>query len=85
MDSNVVKKVEKKYVCEKCDYITSKKTDYAKHCMTAKHNWMENVYQKVDNVFCFETCGHERVRSIRSNVRDLVFWGWVCLEIGLSP
>jgi len=56
MDSNVVKKVEKKYVCEKCDYITSKKTDYAKHCMTAKHNWMENVSQKVANVFCCEIC-----------------------------
>jgi uncharacterized C2H2 Zn-finger protein len=58
MDSNVVKKVEKKYFCEKCDYITSKKTDYIKHCMTAKHNWMANVSQKVANVFFCETCDY---------------------------
>ncbi len=31
-----------KFVCEKCDYITSRKNDYDKHIMTAKHT---NVYQ----------------------------------------
>ena len=33
----VIEKSQKKYICGKCDYITSNKYDYNKHLTTAKH------------------------------------------------
>lgn len=30
-------KTPKKYICEKCDYITCHKNDFTKHCQTKKH------------------------------------------------
>jgi len=30
-------KKRKQYYCEKCDYVTCKKTDYERHCETIKH------------------------------------------------
>ena len=38
-------KTKPKYVCESCDYITYKKTDYSKHLLTHKHINKQNVYQ----------------------------------------
>ena len=43
MASEKVEKVEKKYCCKKCDYFTSKKTDYDKHLQTKKHNASKNA------------------------------------------
>ena len=37
MDSEKSQKLQKKFVCETCDYITCKKTDYTKHLSTDKH------------------------------------------------
>jgi hypothetical protein len=31
-------KLAKKFHCEKCDYVCSKESDYAKHLATRKHN-----------------------------------------------
>jgi len=33
---NVTERIEK-YICEKCNYITNVKSNYIKHCLTAKH------------------------------------------------
>jgi hypothetical protein len=37
-----VEKVEKKYVCECCDYITFKKEHFNKHILSAKHKKLQN-------------------------------------------
>ena len=42
-----VEKVEKKYYCKNCDYLTYKKTDYKKHLETKKHN--DNFNDNNDN------------------------------------
>ena len=36
------------YVCEKCDYITFKKTDYNKHILTLKHQNVDKMLTNVD-------------------------------------
>ena len=37
MEINFTKKNKQKYFCEKCNFITSKKTDYNRHLLTQKH------------------------------------------------
>ena len=37
METEKTKKNEKKYICENCDFITLKKTDYLRHMNTLKH------------------------------------------------
>jgi hypothetical protein len=41
-DSNFTKKNDKKYCCQKCDFYTSKKTDYVRHLSTLKHKFVVN-------------------------------------------
>ena len=40
--TDIKKKNEKKYFCEKCDLITCKKTDYNRHILTSKHKLATN-------------------------------------------
>ena len=40
-------KISKKYVCEKCDYHSSKLGDFNKHLQTKKHNTYTNTYTKI--------------------------------------
>ena len=40
-------KLYKKYLCEKCDYFTSKKCNYDKHLLSRKHDNNNNNNQKV--------------------------------------
>ena len=54
-------KNENKYSCEKCDYFTSKKTDYNRHILTDKHkrNVLStdiNHYSTIKNEFTCENC-----------------------------
>ena len=42
-------KICKKYICEVCDYITSDKNDFNKHCSTRKHKNLTNLTQKSEN------------------------------------
>ena len=44
--SNAIQKVACKFTCTYCDYNTSKKHDFNKHLMTAKHKERENAIQK---------------------------------------
>jgi hypothetical protein len=37
------KKVEKKHVCECCDYKCFNKTNFEKHILTAKHKKLQNI------------------------------------------
>ena len=37
-----VAEVAKYFKCEKCDYFTSKKSNYNKHLLTAKHKYLQN-------------------------------------------
>ena len=44
MLTNKSQKIEQKYVCEKCNYTSSKKCDYEKHLQTVKHKNLHNTY-----------------------------------------
>ena len=43
-------KVAKKFLCEKCNYICSKQSDFNKHLLTAKHKILQNATQKSPKV-----------------------------------
>ena len=45
-----IEKNEKKYFCEKCDYLTCKKTDFNKHLITYKHKMINNEVEKIEKV-----------------------------------
>jgi len=65
MTSENSEKSSKKYLCEICDYTTSRKSQYERHLSTAKHNgkenassWQVNASEKVPKSFkCI--CGKE--------------------------
>ena len=46
MEKNKSQKIAKKFICEKCNYICYKQSDYNKHLMTAKHK-MEILGKKM--------------------------------------
>jgi hypothetical protein len=58
-------KNEKKYICEKCNFFTCKKTDYNRHILTAKHkiatdsNSLATKNEKIHKVFVCENCNKE--------------------------
>ena len=45
----VTQKVAHNYECNCCDYITSKKSSYDKHLLSAKHKLVTNGDRKVSN------------------------------------
>jgi len=49
-------KVAQKYLCEKCDYKTSKKSDYNKHNLTRKHIQLTNVNIELTEFVVLHTC-----------------------------
>jgi len=57
--SNIKQKLSNKYCCEKCKYITNRKSNFNNHILSAKH-LMEingsNIKQKLSNNFCCEKC-----------------------------
>jgi hypothetical protein len=58
MDSKIEKKVATIFYCEKCDYNTSKKSNFDKHCLTARHKEKEKISQKVASFFCCKNCDY---------------------------
>lgn len=50
------KKVPKKYICDKCNYITSRESQWERHVLTGKHKMDKNDKKKVPNKFECE-CG----------------------------
>ena len=55
-----MEKIAKKYYCKKCDYSTSNKYDYNKHCTTAKHlkdNKKIAKIAKVSKKYNCDICG----------------------------
>jgi len=50
------KKVAQKYLCEICDYNTSKKTDFSKHVLTRKHIQLTNVNTEETGFVALHTC-----------------------------
>ena len=61
MDDKKSQKVAIKYFCEKCNYITYKKSDFNKHLLTAKHKmddkWMTEKVSNKDQFKCL--CGKQ--------------------------
>jgi hypothetical protein len=55
------KKNNQKYLCEICDYVTSKKSNYDKHILTLKHTLLtekSQKYQKSSSDFCCSICDY---------------------------
>ena len=42
MENLEINKCTKKYICEKCSFITFKKNHYERHLLTNKHKNIEN-------------------------------------------
>jgi len=36
-DNQIKQKLSKKYCCEKCDYVTSRKSNYESHILSTRH------------------------------------------------
>jgi hypothetical protein len=53
--SDANKKTSQKYVCEKCNYITYKISNYKQHINTNKHTQLENATKKSSQLSCI--CG----------------------------
>jgi hypothetical protein len=57
--SNIKQKLSNKYCCEKCHYVTDRKSNFDNHLLSAKHQ-MEingsNIKQELSNNFCCEKC-----------------------------
>ncbi len=51
------KKVPTKYICDKCNYITSHESQWERHILTGKHKMDKNDKKKVPNIFECE-CGN---------------------------
>ena len=47
MDYNLVPKSSKNFFCKKCDYFTSRKSQYDRHLSTDKHQGLQNDYNLV--------------------------------------
>ena len=52
------KKVQKNFVCEKCNYITSRKSQWERHLATAKHKMEQMDNEKVPETF-YCSCGNK--------------------------
>jgi hypothetical protein len=81
MDNKKVQKVQGKYICEKCDYITCRKSQYERHLQTKKHknNIMDN--KKVHFCECEKTykylsglSKHKKHCSYKKNDTDVDNW-----------
>ena len=57
-DKNFTQKNAKKFYCEKCDFTTSKKSDFDRHLLTRKHKMITNDNKKTQKNAEFScTCG----------------------------
>ena len=73
MADEKVEKVEKKYYCECCDYLTYRKEHFNKHLLTAKHKYMQKSQkwlttadekvEKVENVEKVETENFQNIQT----------------------
>jgi hypothetical protein len=57
--SNIKQKLSKNYCCEKCNYVTERKSNIDNHLLSAKHLKEingTNIKQKLSNKFCCEKC-----------------------------
>ena len=58
MVTEKTEKNRKKYSCESCDFHTSDKTAFSRHCSTAKHKDVTNVTKKEENEKEHHKCRH---------------------------
>jgi hypothetical protein len=58
MDTKSGKKINLCFHCTDCDYYTSKKSNYDKHCLTAKHLMDTKSGKKIEPLFSCLTCDY---------------------------
>jgi hypothetical protein len=58
MDKKSGKKIELCFHCVECDYYTSKKSNYDKHCSSAKHLMDTKSGKKIKPIFSCSTCDY---------------------------
>jgi hypothetical protein len=56
MDTKKEQKMKTQFVCEHCDVICSSKYNYTRHCLTDKHNKVQNGTKKENPEQTFYTC-----------------------------
>jgi len=56
MDTKKEQKMKTQIVCEQCDIICSSKYNYTRHCLTDKHNKVQNGTKKENPEQTFYTC-----------------------------
>lgn len=61
MDDNITQKSAKKFDCKSCGFVSSKKNDYMRHLLTAKHkmitNGLQNYALRIDEYQYQCSCG----------------------------
>ena len=55
-DAKKCKKMQRKFICEKCDFITCNKYNFKKHCETRKHNDTQMIHNDTKKMYICE-CG----------------------------
>ena len=66
MTNEKLPKTSDEFICEKCDYMTCRKSQYDKHLQTAKHKIRTNTKKKLpktSNVFICEICDYMTCRK----------------------
>jgi hypothetical protein len=80
-----MQKVQMNFYCETCDYQTSNKKDYIKHCLTAKHKKCilmgENVKKKLMNYHCV-TCDFYTSNKTNYKHHELTAKHQKCMLLG---
>ena len=55
-ETGLVQKSSTKYYCDKCDYVTSRKSQYSRHILTRKHRMKQNETEIVPKSSTLFTC-----------------------------
>ena len=59
------------YECEKCNFICSKKSDYSRHIVTAKHQILTNTYKNLaKNATCEFECECGKIYKHRQSLNS---------------
>ena len=70
--------IYKEYICEKCDFKSSNKTDYNRHLLTAKHKKMKNDSEMIVNDSDFYD---NSINNTNTIINENKIWKCICGKV----